>query len=77
MVIEEFYSHVRKLVKHREAALVIEDAYREYATADQKAALLREFYGVEFAIFKVDISHETFYRSKKLVLMPKRTTGCR
>ncbi|RPA95346.1 ARM repeat-containing protein [Choiromyces venosus 120613-1] len=52
MVVQEFYGHVRKLIKHREAALVIEDAFREYATPEQKSALLREFYGVEFAIFK-------------------------
>ncbi|PWW76023.1 ARM repeat-containing protein [Tuber magnatum] len=52
MVVQEFYGHVRKLVKHREAALVIEDTFREYATPEQKSALLQEFYGVEFAIFK-------------------------
>lgn len=52
MVVEEFYGSVRKLIKHREASFVIEDCFREYATPAQKAALLREFYGVEFAIFK-------------------------
>lgn len=52
MVVEEFYGKVRKLIKHREASFVIEDCFREYATPAQKAALLREFYGVEFAIFK-------------------------
>lgn len=52
MVVEEFYGSVRKLIKHREASFVIEDCFREYATPAQKAALLREFYGIEFAIFK-------------------------
>ncbi|CUS08346.1 unnamed protein product [Tuber aestivum] len=52
IVVQEFYGHVRKLIKHREAALVIEDAFREYATPEQRSALLQEFYGVEFAIFK-------------------------
>ncbi|CAZ80289.1 unnamed protein product [Tuber melanosporum] len=57
MVVQEFYGHVRKLTKHREAALVIEDVFREYATPQQKSALLQEFYGVEFAIFK-DLKHK-------------------
>lgn len=58
MVVQEFYGHVRKLIKHGEAALVIEDIFREYATPEQKSALLQEFYGVEFAIFKVQLSQE-------------------
>lgn len=52
MVTEEFYGHVRKLIRHREASFVIEDCYREYGTPAQKAMLLREFYGIEFALFK-------------------------
>ncbi|EPS40728.1 hypothetical protein H072_5381 [Dactylellina haptotyla CBS 200.50] len=52
MIITEFYGHVRKMAKHREACYVIDDAYREYATPLQKAAIIREFYGVEYAIFK-------------------------
>jgi len=58
MVVQEFYGHVRKLIKHREAALVIEDIFREYATPEQKSALLQEFYGAEFSIFKVQHSQE-------------------
>lgn len=58
MVVEEFYGNVRKLIKHREASYVIEDCFREYATPAQKTALLREFYGVEFAIFK-DVTKDT------------------
>lgn len=52
MVVQEFYGQVRKLIKHKMASIVLEDIYRQYATSAQKAALLREFYGVEFAIFK-------------------------
>lgn len=51
MVVEEFYGHVQKMIKHREASFAIEDCFRD-STPAQKAALLREFYGVEFAIFK-------------------------
>jgi len=53
MIVNEFMGHVRKLVKHREACFVIDDAYSQYATPKQKAALVREFYGVEYALFKV------------------------
>ncbi|KAK6515486.1 pumilio domain member 6 [Arthrobotrys conoides] len=54
MIIGEFYGNVRRMVKHKEACYVIDDAFREYATPKQKASLIREFYGVEYAIFKDD-----------------------
>ncbi|KAK6544402.1 pumilio domain member 6 [Orbilia ellipsospora] len=54
MIISEFYGHVRRMAKHREACYVIDDAYREYSSPQQKAAIIREFYGVEYAIFKDD-----------------------
>ncbi|KAF3939539.1 hypothetical protein ABW19_dt0209888 [Dactylella cylindrospora] len=54
MIIGEFYKNVRRMVKHREACYVIDDAYREYATPKQKAAIIREFYGIEYALFKAD-----------------------
>ncbi|KAK6495302.1 pumilio domain member 6 [Arthrobotrys musiformis] len=54
MIIGEFYGHVRKMAKHKEACYVIDDAFREYATPKQKASIIREFYGVEYAIFKDD-----------------------
>ncbi|KAI5800095.1 armadillo-type protein [Geopyxis carbonaria] len=50
-VVEEFCGHVKKLIRHREASFVIEDCFREFATREQKARLLREFYGLEFAVF--------------------------
>lgn len=52
MVVEEFCGNVRKLIKHREASFVVEDCFREYGTPSQKARLLREFYGLEFALFQ-------------------------
>ena len=47
----EFYGHVRRLLNHPEAAWIVDDIYRQVATVQQKALLLREWYGAEFAIF--------------------------
>lgn len=52
MIISEFYGHVRKLIKNKEACFVIDDAYNQFGGAKEKAALLMEFYGSEFALFK-------------------------
>ncbi|KAG8533268.1 uncharacterized protein KY384_002051 [Bacidia gigantensis] len=52
MVIPEFYGHVRQMIKHPEAAWILDDVYRAAATPDQKAALLREWYGPEFSLFR-------------------------
>jgi pumilio family protein 6 len=49
---KEFHGHVVKLIKHREASTIIEDMYALFADASQKAALVEEFYGAEFAVFK-------------------------
>ena len=51
LVIPEFYGHVRRMIKHPEAAWILDDIYRGAATPKQKAILLREWYGAEFAIF--------------------------
>ena len=47
------HGQICKLVRHREAAEVLEMAYNNYANAKQRSALLEEFYGPRFAIFKV------------------------
>lgn len=52
MVVPEFYGHVRRMIKHPEASWILDDIYRGIATPSQKATLLREWYGAEFAIFK-------------------------
>ena len=52
MVIPELYGHVRRMIKHPEASWILDDIYRGAATPSQKAILLREWYGAEFAIFK-------------------------
>ncbi|KAJ2850924.1 Pumilio y domain member 6 [Coemansia brasiliensis] len=51
-IIKSFYGHVRKLVRHKDAALVLEECYAVYANAKQKWDLVAEFYGNEFAVFK-------------------------
>lgn len=47
------YGNVRKLVKHKDAAEVVEYAYDEFANAHQRQALVEEFYGPSFSLFKV------------------------
>lgn len=50
LVIQEFYGHVKRLINHPEAAWIVDDIYRAVATPEQKARLLREWYGPEFSI---------------------------
>ena len=52
MVVPEFYGHVRRMIKHSEACWILDDIYRGIAMPSQKATLLREWYGAEFALFK-------------------------
>ena len=54
IVIPEFYGHVRKMIRHPEAAWILDDVYRGAASPTQKALLLREWYGAEYAVFKQD-----------------------
>lgn len=51
-MIASLYGHVRKLIRHSEAGEVVEIAYNDYANAAQRTALIQEFYGSEFALFK-------------------------
>lgn len=50
MIIQEFYGFVKRLINHPEAAWILDDIYRAVAIPEQKARLLREWYGAEFAI---------------------------
>jgi pumilio family protein 6 len=50
LIICEFYGFVKRLINHPEAAWILDDSYRAVATPEQKARLLREWYGPEFAI---------------------------
>jgi pumilio family protein 6 len=52
LIVPEFYGKVRKLIHHSEASWILDDVYRGVATKEQKANLLREWYGPEFALFR-------------------------
>lgn len=52
IIVPEFFGHVRRLIKHPEASWILDDVYRGVATKQQKAILLREWYGAEFALFQ-------------------------
>ncbi|KAI1492660.1 armadillo-type protein [Biscogniauxia mediterranea] len=52
LVVPEFYGKVRKLINHPEASWILDDIYRGAANKEQKAILLREWYGPEFSIFR-------------------------
>ena len=58
IVVPEFYGHVRRMIKHPEAAWILDDVYRGAATPNQKAILLREWYGAEYAIFKTNLEND-------------------
>jgi pumilio family protein 6 len=54
LIVPEFFGNVRKLIKHPEASWILDDVYRGIATKQQKAIILREWYGAEFALFQKD-----------------------
>jgi pumilio family protein 6 len=50
-ILKEFHGRVRKLVRHRDAAPVLEFAYTTAANGPQRRSLLAEFYGPQYALF--------------------------
>jgi pumilio family protein 6 len=58
LIVPEFFGHVRRLIKHPEASWILDDVYRGIATKQQKAIILREWYGAEFALFQKDNSEK-------------------
>lgn len=50
-ILSELKNNIRKLIRHKEASTVIETFYGQYANAQQRKALLAEFYGPEFTLF--------------------------
>jgi pumilio family protein 6 len=67
MVIPEFYGSVRKLINHPEASWILDDIYRQVATKQQKARLLREWYGPEFALFRSDAAEDVTADLSKII----------
>ncbi|KAF2171391.1 hypothetical protein M409DRAFT_18505 [Zasmidium cellare ATCC 36951] len=51
LIVPQFYGHVKRLINHPEASWIVDDIYRQVATPQQKAMMLREWYGTEFALF--------------------------
>ncbi|KAJ2742829.1 Pumilio y domain member 6 [Coemansia sp. BCRC 34301] len=49
-IIAALSGHVRRLVRHKDAALVVDECYSVYANAAQRWALAAEFYGGECAV---------------------------
>jgi len=52
-ILLEFQSHVLRLLLHREASRVIADTFELYASAYERAILMRDFYGREVTLFSV------------------------
>ncbi|KAI9839993.1 MAG: hypothetical protein M1819_000185 [Sarea resinae] len=52
LIVPEFYGNVRRMIKHPEASWILDDTYRGIASPSQKAIILREWYGPEFALFR-------------------------
>lgn len=50
MIIPQFYGNIKRLINHPEASWILDDIYRQVATPKQKAMILREWYGAEYAI---------------------------
>ncbi|KAK5073985.1 Pumilio y domain member 6 [Lithohypha guttulata] len=58
VVVPEFYGHVKRMIRHPEASWIMDDIYRTIASPQQKARLLREWYGGEFALQSLQNKHE-------------------
>ncbi|KAL9950331.1 hypothetical protein ACROYT_G042818 [Oculina patagonica] len=72
VIIKCFYGQVRKLIRHKEASSILETIYSDYANSAQKAFLIQEFYGADFAFFK---SSELNSLEKVLKSEPARKPG--
>ncbi|RKP07356.1 armadillo-type protein [Thamnocephalis sphaerospora] len=51
-ILKEFQGKVRALIRHKQASSVVEELFSQYANAEQRAALVVEFFGREFVLFK-------------------------
>jgi pumilio family protein 6 len=58
IIVPEFFGNVRRLIKHPEASWILDDVYRGVASRQQKAQILREWFGAEFALFEKDKSEK-------------------
>lgn len=51
-IINELHGSLRKLMRHREGAYVVEDLFVLYATHEQRQQMIKEFWGSEYAVFR-------------------------
>ncbi|XP_072172777.1 pumilio homolog 3-like [Diadema setosum] len=56
-IMRAFHGKVCQLIRHSEAAEVVEEAYNNHANAQDRSALMEEFYGARFAVFKASGIH--------------------
>ncbi|CAI8494596.1 unnamed protein product [Hanseniaspora opuntiae] len=54
IIIDELHGNLRKLMRHREGAYVVEDLFVLYANQKQRNQMLQEFWGSEYAVFAVE-----------------------
>ncbi|OLL26691.1 Pumilio y domain family member 6, partial [Neolecta irregularis DAH-3] len=52
MILGELEKNILKLIRHKEASYILEEAFRDYTNSKQKNSILQDFYGPEFAVFK-------------------------
>ncbi|GMM36843.1 Puf6 protein [Saccharomycopsis crataegensis] len=52
IIIDELHGKLRKLLRHREGAYVVEDLFVLYSTSKQRQQMIREFWGARYALFK-------------------------
>lgn len=53
-VIKALHGKLRKLMRHREGAYVVEDLFVLYSTSAQRQSMIREFWGAQYAFFNTD-----------------------
>ncbi|KAG7665929.1 puf6 [[Candida] subhashii] len=51
LIIDELHGKLRKLMRHKEGAYVVEDLFVLYSTGEQRQQMIREFWGSEYAVF--------------------------
>ena len=51
LIIKGLHGKLRKLMRHREGAYVVEDMFVLYATAKQRQQMIKEFWGSQYAYF--------------------------
>jgi hypothetical protein len=56
-IFRELYGHIARLARHKEGAKLVEFAYSVQATATQRARMVEEFFGPEFALHRHESDH--------------------